>query len=201
MKNWLDTVDFEDALARSREFDASLREQVVSGEARRPTQKADRVFWPERVRELIALGDEAAALDLAIRHLPLPGAFAAAAAIWRTRVRRLRRSKGDWRSALLGLYRLAALASLSVPYSEAVRQSGFHVAQVIPGVVLRGLHVDYQALGYRELTLLNATDVKWLVEAFGEPREHSTVHRIHHAVWAEYERRLLEWEWAPDSRM
>lgn len=201
MKNWLDTVDFEDALARSREFDAILRAQAGPGDGSRPARRAERLFWPERVRELTAQGDDAAALELAIGHLPLPGAFAAAAAIWRGRVRRLRREKGDWRAPLLGLYRLAALASLSVPYSEAVRQSGFHVAQVIPGVVLRALHVDYQALGYRELTLLQPTDVKWLVEAFGEPREHSTVNRIHHAVWAEYERRLLEWEWAPDSRM
>ena len=73
--------------------------------------------------------------------------------------------------------------------------------QAIPGSVLRALHVDYQLLGYKELTLLAVTDAKWLVETFGEPRAHSTVNRLHRAVWIEYERRLNDWEWEPDSRM
>lgn len=201
MKTWLETVDFDDALARSREFESHLRKQVVAADGVGPSSKTAAAFWPERIRALSAEGNDAAALELALEHLPLPGAFAAAAAIWRARIRTLRRAKGDWVASLLSLYRLAALASLSPPYSELARQPGFNVVQVIPGSVVRALHVDYQSLGYRQLTVLTATDARWLVEAFGEPRAHSTVHRIHHAVWTDYERRLADWEWEPDSRM
>ena len=201
MKTWLETVDFEDALARSREFDAHLHKQFAITDGVRPSSKAATASWPERVRALTAEGNDDAALELAVEHLPLPGAFAAAAAIWRGRIRKLRQTKGDWTTSLLSLYRLAALASLSSPYSELARQPGFHVAQAIPGSVVRALHVDYQALGYKQLTLLTATDAKWLVEAFGEPVGHSTVNRIHHALWTEYEKRLADWEWRPDSRI
>jgi len=201
MKAWLDTVDFDDALARSREFDALLRNQMAPRDGPGPRRNAAPVFWSDRIRALVVDGKDDAALEVAIEHLPLPGAFAAAAAIWRTRIRNLRRTKGDWMPALLNLYRLAALASLSPPHSEQARQPGFNVMQVMPGAVVRALHVDYQALGYKELPLLQATDARWLVEAFGEPRGHSTVNRLHHAVWAEYERRLVDWEWEPDSRM
>ncbi len=201
MKAWLDTIDFDDALARSREFDAQLRTQVTPKEGLGPRTSTAAVFWSDRVRLLVVDGNDDAALGVALGHLPLPGAFTAAAAIWRSRIRTLRRTKGDWAPALLSLYRLAALASLSLPYSEAARQPGFNVMQVIPGSVVRALHVDYQALGYKELPLLGVTDAKWLVEAFGEPRAHSTVNRLHHAIWAEYERKLSDWEWEPDSRM
>lgn len=201
MKTWLETVDFEDALARSREFDAHLRRQAAATDGVRPSSRAATAFWPERIRALTAEGNDAAALELAVEHLPLPGAFAAAAAIWRGRIRKLRQTKGDWVPSLLSLYRLAALASLSPPYSELARQPGFNVVQAIPGSVVRALHVDYQALGYKQLTLLNAIDARWLVEAFGEPSGHSTVHRIHQAVWAEYEKKLADWEWEPDSRI
>ena len=201
MKAWLDTVDFDDALVRSREFDAQLRSQVTPKEGLRLRSNTASVFWSDRIRALASDGNDEAALAVAIEHLPLPGAFVAAAAIWRTRIRQLRRAKGDWVPALLSLYRLAALSSLGLPYSEVAQQAGFNVMQVIPGCVVRALHVDYQVLGYRDLTLLGATDAKWLVEAFGEPRAHSTVNRLHHSVWAEYERRLVDWEWEPDSRM
>jgi len=192
VKNWLETVDFEEALARSREFDFHLRKQVAPPDGVRSSSQATTAFWPERIRALTAEGNDAAALELAVEYLPLPGAFAAAAAIWRGRIRKLRQTKGDWVTSLLSLYRLAALASLSPPYSEVARQPGFNVVQVIPGSVVRALHVDYQMLGYKHLTLLTVTDTKWLVEAFGEPGGHSTVHGIHHAVWAEYERRLAD---------
>lgn len=200
MKAWLDTLDFDDALARSREFDAQLRDQVAPQKGLHRRSNAAPVFWSDRIRAFVADGDDEAALAVAIEHLPLPGAFAAAAAIWRARIRTLRRTKGEWMSALLSLYRLAALESLALPYSESARQPGFNVMQVIPGSVVRALHVDYQTLGYKGLALLGASDAMWLVEAFGEPRAHSTVNRIHHDVWAEYERKLVDCTWRPNSK-
>ena len=201
MKAWLDTVDFDDAIARSREFESHLRTEVAPRDGLGTRNNPPSMFWSERIRSLIVDGKDEAALEVAIEHLPLPGAFTAAAAIWRTRIRHLRRTKAEWLPALLSLYRLAALASLGLPYSEVTQQPGFNVMQVIPGAVVRTLHVDYQALGYKELKLLGPTDAKWLVEAFGEPKAHSTVNRLHHAVWVDFERRLLNWEWEPDSRM
>lgn len=43
--------------------------------------------------------------------------------------------------------------------------------------------LDYREVGYRHLPLLNATDVKRLVAAFGEPDRHLNVRERHAKVW------------------
>jgi DNA polymerase-3 subunit epsilon len=44
---------------------------------------------------------------------------------------------------------------------------------------LQGIRIDYSTLGYQCIQALSKTDVKWLVEAFGEPAEHQSFE----AVW------------------
>ncbi|MFZ5655358.1 MAG: hypothetical protein ACOY42_13305, partial [Pseudomonadota bacterium] len=60
-----------------------------------------------------------------------------------------------------------------------------------PGKILKGLPFSYAQLGYEKLDLLNKTDVKWLVECWGEPASHSTLHEMHHDLWREYEEKLV----------
>ncbi len=86
------------------------------------------------------------------------------------------------------MYWLAAIESFGLPYSEHLRQPGFNVLQSIPGQVIRSLPFTYAELGYKELSLLNKTDVKWCVTLWGEPETHTTLNRLHAAVWHEYER-------------
>jgi hypothetical protein len=51
---------------------------------------------------------------------------------------------------------------------------------------------SYDTLGYRDLRLLNKTDAKWLVEAWGEPTRHSTLNATHKAVWDRFEDALMK---------
>lgn len=39
---------------------------------------------------------------------------------------------------------------------------------------LKGINIEYHSMGYQCIQTLNKTDVKWLVEAFGEPAEHQS---------------------------
>jgi hypothetical protein len=43
---------------------------------------------------------------------------------------------------------------------------------------LQGVSVDYSSLGYRHVSGLCKRDVKWLIEAFGEPARHQTLAEI-----------------------
>ena len=68
----------------------------------------------------------------------------------------------------------------------------------MPGKLLKSLPFTYSELGYKKLELLNKTDCKWLVEAWGEAQIHSTLNQLHKNVWDEYENKLIE-KWQRDS--
>jgi hypothetical protein len=48
---------------------------------------------------------------------------------------------------------------------------------------IKGLKSPYETIGYKNLGLLNQTDVKWLVEAFGEPEAHRTAREVNPELW------------------
>jgi len=79
-----------------------------------------------------------------------------------------------------------------LPYADRLKEPGYNVIESIPGRLLRSLPIDYRQLGYNELRLLNKTDKKWLVEAYGEADAHTTLNRIHRRLWDEYEEKLLQ---------
>ncbi|GEP43089.1 hypothetical protein BGE01nite_23800 [Brevifollis gellanilyticus] len=89
------------------------------------------------------------------------------------------------------LYDLAAYESFMLDYSPRLRQPGYNVMESIPGNVITALEYSYARLGYKKLRLLNKTDVKWLVEAWGEPQKHTTLNALHKAVWDRFEATLL----------
>ena len=76
-------------------------------------------------------------------------------------------------------------------YAPRLKEPGFNVVESVPGLYLWTLPYTYSELGYRDLTLLNKTDVKWVVEAWGEPDCHTTLNALHRPVWEEYESRLI----------
>ena len=147
-------------------------------------------FWADLIKKL--QNEPAERLALAVKNLPLPGAFKEAALAIRALIRDKRKSKESYEDELSLLYWLAATNSFPIPYSELLRLPGYCVTESIPGSVMKTLSFSYKSLGYNKLTLLNKTDVKWLVEQWGNPSKHTTLHAIHIDVWRKYERILKD---------
>ncbi len=122
--------------------------------------------------------------------MPLPASFREATIATRALIRGKRKENELYDEQLYLLYWLAAVDSFSIPYSSKLQEPGYNVIESIPGEKLKTLPFSYKSLGYRHLTLLNKTDVKWLIEAWGEPESHRTLHKLHLGVWEEYEEKL-----------
>jgi len=95
----------------------------------------------------------------------------------RKTIRKRRKENADWHSPLTALYRIAALDTL-VHTKEQIYDVG------MPGDVIENylskkevaaIDIDYEQLGYECMPLLNKTDKKWIIEAWGEREYHSTV--------------------------
>lgn len=172
---WHKTETSDDTAAFSASFWQRHRNEIESGE-----------FWADKIKHL--QGDPNERLRLAIDNLPLPAAFREAAIATRALIKERRKIKEPYEDQLTLLYWLAAIDSFSVPYSEKLQTPGYNIVEAVPGSELKSLPFAYAELGYKELGLLNKTDAKWLVEAWSEPRTHTTLHILHQDVWERYER-------------
>lgn len=142
-------------------------------------------FWADRIKT--QKGSPHARLTTALENLPLPAAFREACIAARMLVRELGTDTNEGREMLNMLYWLAAVESFMLDYATVLKQPGFNVMESIPGSVIKELPFTFQQLGYNRLRLLNKTDKKWLVEAFGEPSTHRTLNDLHRAVWDRFE--------------
>ena len=160
-------------------------------------------FWADEIK---LLRDEPEKrLMFAYQYLPLPGAFQEAAIAIRALIRKDRKNKISYDERLFELYHLAVIYSFfilasSIPYSEKLRMSGISVFERIPGGLIYSLPFEYKEVGYDELELLTKTDKKLLVEKWGEPNRHSTLHKKHRTVWDHYENILLKKQEASDKK-
>lgn len=175
--SWHKTSDDLEAENHTTEFWNRHSEELSNGE-----------FWADRIKKY--KGEPAKRLKLALENMPLPASFREAAIATRALIREKRKEKESYDEQLYLLYWLAAVDSFSIPYSEKLQEPGYNVIESIPGEKLKTLPFSYKFLGYTDLTLLNKTDVKWLIEACGEPEAHSTLHKLHLDVWEEYEDKL-----------
>ena len=96
----------------------------------------------------------------------------------RALVRELRKSKEPCNDLLRALYGACIAADLAA--SLAFEGTQPHaMTQYVDIKELQGIRPDYTTLGYQCIESLSKTDVKWLVEAFGEPVKH----RSFDALW------------------
>ena len=178
-KNWIEIPTDEVAQASAEEFWAVMRSELDAGE-----------FWADRIKRY--RGEPKKRLALALKHLPLPAAFREAAIAIRALVRVHRKARSPIDEELVLLYRLAAVSSFMLDYAPRLQEPGFNVVEATPGRLVWSLPYTYSELGYRKLALLNKTDVKWLIEAWGEPESHTTLNAIHRSLWDEYETKLMQ---------
>lgn len=175
---WHKSETDDEAAKNADEFLAKIRSDLQTGN-----------FWADRIKQY--RGEPVKRLQIALENLPLPAAFREGAIAVRALIREKRSNSKNYDDELSLLYWLAAIESFSIPYSEALKEPGINVLETIPGKLLKGLPFTYAELGYTELKLLNKTDIKWLSERWGEPRQHTSLHKMHGNVWREYEGKLL----------
>jgi len=176
---WIDTENDNQVSTFSNKFWEKLHSDLKNGQ-----------FWTEKIKEY--RNDYIIRLTIAINKLPLPAAFRESVLSLRAIIRQKRKLKEPIDCELKLLYWLAAIDSFSIPYSYFLRQPGYNVIESIPGKIIKSLPFSYNNLGYNKLNLLNKTDIKWLVEIWGEPQSHSTLNEIHNDIWHKYELILLE---------
>ena len=114
-------------------------------------------------------------------------AWRAAMKAIRKLIREKRKSQENDSAELFLLYATAALDSLAPHFSKKCQRQGVEIANTIPRSVLAGLKITYDKLGYEKLRLLSLTDIRWIVEAWGEPSTHSTLNEMEKRVWEKWE--------------
>jgi hypothetical protein len=143
------------------------------------------VFWADDVQTLE--NDPEARLATARVYLPLPAAFREAATALRALILARSKQSADGSDLLSQLHLIAAQESflLATSYVPGVGPSS-NVAATIPRHVWQQLPMPYEVIGYQYLSLLDWTDCRWLVAAWGEPDAHCSARDYHQAVWDDY---------------
>ena len=76
-------------------------------------------------------------------------------------------------------------------YAERLQEPGYNVMERVPGKQVWQLVFKYEELGHRALSLLTATDRKWMVEQWGEPESHTTLNAMYRDLWERHEEALV----------
>jgi hypothetical protein len=139
-------------------------------------------FWADRVRRLKSQGFGDEVIRECEKWIPYPAAFREIVVAIRKEIRERRREKTDGLDLLEKLYEWAVIESFfdGIPWQRILSERILHSTAIS---CIKGIRSPYQEIGYRNLSLLNKTDVKWLVEALGEPSGHSTAKDANRDLW------------------
>lgn len=91
----------------------------------------------------------------------------------RALIRECRKAKEPYQELLQALYGACVAADISASLKFEGTQPHY-MARFVDINELRPVELDFRAMGYQCIESLSKTDVKWLVEAFGEPAEHQS---------------------------
>ena len=144
--------------------------------------------WQEEVKALREKQDFAAALRLCQQQYPRVQAFQQSMVTLRSRLRELQKaatsvSPGAVEEALGELYRVAVIADLFRPQQLKKSRQRKQPMEQLVNAALRTLSISYSRIGYRQLSLLSKTDVRLLVEQWGEPEKHCHAEQSVAADW------------------
>lgn len=144
--------------------------------------KPEGIFWADHIKTLKDNPKER--LKYALKMKPLPAAFREAAIAYRALIKQSKKENTDHSKLLYDLYVLLAQESFlyEAPYIEEIKMPGYNVASSISKRTIYGLQMPYNEIGYEHLRA-QKTDVKWFVDAWGEPKKHQKVQEYHSDVW------------------
>lgn len=133
-------------------------------------------------------------MPLAVAKLPQlqaaqewgPHSASAIAKALRALIREKRKAKEPHQDLLVALYGACVAADLAKSVAFERTQPDYMV-RFVDINDLQSVRLDYGAMGYQLIESLSKTDVKWLVEAFGEPAEHQSFD----ALWPSIRRNAI----------
>lgn len=154
-------------------------------------------FWFHKVGRLKSEGRSEDLVGECAANIPFPAAFREIARAIRKDVRDRRKKKADTRDLLALIYRWAVIENFfsgcrkgSLTESSAGqtriewnRVNDEELIHSTAKLCIKGIETPYETIGYANLALLNKTDVKWLVEALGEPKSHSSAKEANLGLW------------------
>jgi len=134
-------------------------------------------FWVDTVRRLKRIGNNAEIVTVAKQNLPLPGTFNELAVALRKQIRIRRKQKKRYNDLLRQLYYAAVWENFFGDINAlCLREQGTSCEVV--GTFINRIKCDYNLIGYEHLDILGVNDVKWIVESWGEPKNHIPARQI-----------------------
>jgi hypothetical protein len=139
-------------------------------------------FWADKVQRLKKTGRSAELIEECRKNIPYPAAFEEIAVALRKNIRTTRKDGGDTSSLLSELHRWAVVEGFfsRLPWTGVMSERLLHSTA---RSCIVGLATDYDSIGYEHLRMLKVTDVRWLIEAFGEPKQHRTAREANPELW------------------
>lgn len=136
-----------------------------------------------RKKSTLSSEDPKERLQNSLNNLPMPASFRGAYVPLRQIIREKKNAGEGYEEELGLLYTLLAQCDflLATPYIEDIGP-GFNVAESIPRETWESLPMPFERIGYNKLKA-NKTDIKWFVEAWGEPAYHVSAQDYHIDVW------------------
>jgi hypothetical protein len=140
-------------------------------------------FWANEIRDVRDQPVER--LRIALDNLPLPAAFREAAIALRQIIRDRRKAGEANDEELKFLYSLAAVESFvsETKYLEDLGEPAWNTIEMMAAEDWQSLTFEWRTLGCNELPLLTKTDRVQMIERWGAPATHTTLRRLHEAVW------------------
>jgi DNA polymerase-3 subunit epsilon len=104
----------------------------------------------------------------------------------RALIRERRKAKAPYPDLLQALYGVCVVADLAESLAFEGTQPHY-MARFVDTNEFQPVVIDYRTMGYQCIEALSKTDVKWLIEAFGEPAEHQAFD----ALWPQIRRNAV----------
>ncbi|MBU4444812.1 hypothetical protein KJ656_06990 [bacterium] len=140
-----------------------------------------KVFEPVKTPKIPTLDQIYARLKNAEKSIPLPAGYKDTCICIRMLIKYKIKRNENYEKWLKRLYKVACEYDFfaSQPYLYELREPSFNLSEVLPKKEISCLKMPYHEIGYRNSTILNKTDIKWLVSHFGEPKAHIPVNDFH----------------------
>jgi hypothetical protein len=143
----------------------------------------DREYWIKEIHRY----KEYKRFISALRDLPLPFFFRECLSALRAIIKEI--TDENIEDVYRMLYKVGAVCSMMIPYSERKEQPGYNIMEKIPGGLLFKLPTPYEKFGYEKMSF-SKTDIKNFIKMWGEPKTHTTMNEYYQDVWVKYEDKL-----------
>jgi len=129
-------------------------------------------FWADKVQRLKKQGLSEEVIKESSKRIPYPASFKEIAIAIRKDIRAKRKEGADTKILLSELHKWAVIENFfnHVDWGWITSDRTIHSTARSS---IQGIKAPYKTVGYKELGLLKKTDIKWLIEAFGEPEQHT----------------------------